>query len=296
VRGTDHAIWRRLRLVPFDVQIPAKEQDKKLAEKLREELPGILAWIVRGALIYQKVGLPEAERVTDATTGYREEMDTLAGFFADRCVVHARAEAPATPLYNAYKEWADESGESKLTQTRFGRQLKERGFESFTYTAGPNRDRKGWRGIGLRDDRHDDPGGGGSPEPSATADSSSRTSGDKHAHDAPKTAGNRPQRGQSGANRPHPESPIGKGETPETADGADSCGPKNGIDGHDSLHEAVMPEKGQNCQNRPQAGPITPRERRLSAEETERVKRLIAEGMAPQWARDEVLGNEAGAA
>lgn len=37
---------------------------------------------------------------------------------------------------------------------------------------------------------------------------------------------------------------------------------------------------------------ITPRERRLSAEETERVKRLIAEGMAPDWARAEVLGGE----
>src|SRR5215212_3006671 len=89
VRGTDHAIWRRLKLVPFDVTIPEAEQDKRLAAKLRDELPGILAYIVRGCLEYQREGLGEPEEVKAATASYRSDMDVLANFIEDRCVVRA---------------------------------------------------------------------------------------------------------------------------------------------------------------------------------------------------------------
>src|SRR5262249_15675522 len=41
--GTDHAIWRRIRLIPFTVTIPPDERDTTLPAKLRSELPGILA-------------------------------------------------------------------------------------------------------------------------------------------------------------------------------------------------------------------------------------------------------------
>ena len=48
-RGTDHAVWRRIKLVPFAVTIPETERDKALPEKLKRELPGILAWAVAGS-------------------------------------------------------------------------------------------------------------------------------------------------------------------------------------------------------------------------------------------------------
>jgi P4 family phage/plasmid primase-like protien len=150
VRGTDHAIWRRIRLVPFEVKIPEEEKDKGLAAKLAEELPGILAWIVRGCLEYQREGLGEPEKVEKATAGYRAEMDVLAAFIEDRCVLQAGAEAPATPLYKAYREWCEEAGEQPEKQTAFGRRLGERGdLTGFAYTQGPHKGRKGWRGIGL---------------------------------------------------------------------------------------------------------------------------------------------------
>jgi putative DNA primase/helicase len=68
IRGTDTAIWRRIRLIPFTVTIPPACQDKRLPEKLKEELPGILAWAVRG--------LPEmattwAQRTPGSHTGNR---------------------------------------------------------------------------------------------------------------------------------------------------------------------------------------------------------------------------------
>ena len=285
IRGTDHAIWRRLRLVPFDVQIPAAEQDKRLAEKLRDELPGVLAWIVRGARIYQKVGLPETEQVRAATSGYREEMDTLAGFFADRCVIHAKARAGATALYNAYKDWCDEGGETRLTQTRFGRQLRERGFSSKkaqTVT---------WYGIGLRDDRPDpnrlDRGTQGD-----VVDSSYPDPGREGGSEGAKEADNRLKVDGSDPNRLSGESRI---DTPNTADidgGLRQFRPENSINGYEISREGGNGEKGSKPSNRLKPSTATPRERRLSAEETERVKRLITEGVAPEWARAEVLGVE----
>ncbi|PLS83054.1 MAG: hypothetical protein CYG60_22800, partial [Actinobacteria bacterium] len=67
VLGTDHAIWRRVKLIPFDVTIPEEEQDPRLPEKLQAELPGILAWAVRGCLDWQRDGLAEPEEVKAAT-------------------------------------------------------------------------------------------------------------------------------------------------------------------------------------------------------------------------------------
>ena len=90
VRGTDHAIWRRIRLIPFNVTIPAEEQDKRLGEKLRAELPGILAWAVRGCLSWQRNGLALPRVVEEATQKYREDEDFLGGFLADACTQGAR--------------------------------------------------------------------------------------------------------------------------------------------------------------------------------------------------------------
>ena len=149
VRGTDHAIWRRIKMVPFDVVIPKKDQDPRLPEKLREELPGVLAWAVRGCLEWKREGLGEPEEVRSATEGYRVEQDTLGQFLeGDRCVVDPRASVGATPLYNSYKAWCEESGEDQVTQTRFGLQLKERGFEK---ARDPETRRQTWHGIGLLD-------------------------------------------------------------------------------------------------------------------------------------------------
>src|SRR5207249_4861041 len=75
VRGTDHAVWRRIKLVPFEVTIPKDEQDKHLLTKLRAEWPGILAWAIRGCLDWQREGLGEPDEVRAATAAYRAQQD-----------------------------------------------------------------------------------------------------------------------------------------------------------------------------------------------------------------------------
>ncbi|MDQ3302271.1 MAG: phage/plasmid primase, P4 family [Actinomycetota bacterium] len=301
IHGTDDAIWDRIRLIPFTQRFEGGDADAKLPEKLRDELAGVLAWAVRGCLDWQRDGLGEPDKVRAATERYRTEQDTLAAFFEDRCVIHPEAEIPATRLYKAYQEWCAGSGEADESQRRFGGRLRERGFVSFTYTAGPNRDRKGWRGIGLRDDRHDDgPGGSGPPpEQTVTADDQTRASGierDQDAHNTPEMGADRPQRGQSADNRPRGESRIGTPKNHEGADSADDCGQRIHNPPRNSPHEEGLWKKGPHRPHRPQTDPDKAATRgngRLTDEQAARVRRLTAQGMKAAWARAEVLGDGA---
>jgi putative DNA primase/helicase len=146
IKGTDNAIWRRIRLIPFDVTIPEEKQDKDLPRKLRSELPGILAWAVRGCLRYQECGLGQPEKVSAATQSYREEMDVLGGFLRDRCILDKLAKVANRQLYRAYKEWCESTGEKPLTQQKLASALGDRGFRR--WRTGPER---GWIGLALRD-------------------------------------------------------------------------------------------------------------------------------------------------
>ncbi len=131
---SDEALFRRLRLVPFTVTIAEAEKDLHLATKLEAELPGILAWAVRGCLDWQRDGLGCPAAVADATAAYRDEQDTVGRFIADRCVVADPRDADrirvgSTAIYQAFCAWCEEQGErGVLNQRRFGEQLARRDF------------------------------------------------------------------------------------------------------------------------------------------------------------------------
>ncbi|RPK06535.1 hypothetical protein BSBH6_00158 [Bacillus subtilis] len=129
VKGSDEGIWRRIRLVPFTVTIPKEKVDKKLPQKLAAEMPGILRWAVEGCLKWQKEGLKEPEVIRKATEGYREDMDILAPFLAEKCVIHQAAKIEAKELYKEYKDWCYENDDVELKNRAFYRQLEIRGFK-----------------------------------------------------------------------------------------------------------------------------------------------------------------------
>lgn len=151
VRGTDEAIWDRLRLIPFAVRIPDDEQDPNLKRTLLAEASGILAWMVRGCLDWQRNGLQEPDEVKAATRRYRTETDVLGRFIADRCFVGDNAIVTAKAIYQEYGSWCEENGERQMSQTWFGRRLDERGFVR-------DRARTGmfYRGVGLLSDAEKD--------------------------------------------------------------------------------------------------------------------------------------------
>lgn len=131
VRGSDMGIWRRLLLVPFTVQITAEQRDKHLAEKLREEWPGILAWAVRGCREWAAFGLCPPAAVLSATDEFRAEMDWCRRFLSDRCKSRADsrgAETPCNEIYAKCCEWREQEGMGKISRNYFGRKMTELGY------------------------------------------------------------------------------------------------------------------------------------------------------------------------
>jgi putative DNA primase/helicase len=147
IKDTTNAMWRRIRLIPFPVQIPEAEQDKALPDALLAEAPGILVWMVRGCLSWQHGGLSVPDAVTSATGDYRAEQDVLGEFITECCTVAPGASATAKELYQTYGNWAENSGEKRpLSQRAFGMSLTERGFERKPGTGNISM----WWGIGLK--------------------------------------------------------------------------------------------------------------------------------------------------
>lgn len=149
IRGTDHAMWRRIRLIPYTVTIPDDEQDKQLPDKLLAEAAGILAWLVQGCLEWQRDGLVPPESVKNATSAYKDEMDALGDFITECCVLFPGAKVTAAELYKAYKEWGAKGGEEETMSKRsFGVRLRERGTVSDVRIG--SRGSRGYKGIGLK--------------------------------------------------------------------------------------------------------------------------------------------------
>lgn len=126
VRGNDYGIWRRLRLIPFNVTITPERQDKRLTEKLRAELPGILRWLVEGCLEWQRGGLREPPVVLAATESYRVESDTITTWLDECCEMHPDADRKAGEAYHAYSDWCKDNNEIPLSNRRFGEKIQER--------------------------------------------------------------------------------------------------------------------------------------------------------------------------
>ena len=144
IRETKNAIWRRVKLVPFNVTIPDDEQDARLPERLRAEYPGILAWCVEGCLDWLEVGLEIPSAVEDATAEYRRESDVIGEFLAAECTVdpsNPSLRVRATPLYARYQKWA---GADAVNQRKFGKAMGERGFRKHVNNGTE------YLGVGLR--------------------------------------------------------------------------------------------------------------------------------------------------
>lgn len=135
--ANDFALWSRIILIPFTqafIDEPRKANEHKadpgLLEKLKGEASGILAWLVKGCLEYQKIGLKPPETVKKATASYRKEEDIISHFTEQECELGSSYKVKAGELYKAYREWCERNGHRPLNNTRFGNEMKDR-FDSF---------------------------------------------------------------------------------------------------------------------------------------------------------------------
>jgi putative DNA primase/helicase len=128
IRGTDDGIWRRVLMVPFEVQIPEGERDRTLGAKLYAEGPGVLNWLIDGLIDYLERGLMVPQAVADATRAYREENDPI-GLFLDACAeVTGDAETftRSADLTDAFNFWMAEQGSTQWSGRQFQLKLRDK--------------------------------------------------------------------------------------------------------------------------------------------------------------------------
>lgn len=145
VRGQDAAIWRRILLIPFDLQVPEHQVDRNLLEKLKGELPGILKWAVNGCIEWRLHGLRVPDLVRGETLAYRSEQDVIGLFLEDTCYLDQNVTVTASALYAAYVQWGETYGEKAWSQRAFISRLLERGFKQQRTNSC-----RLWRGLSLK--------------------------------------------------------------------------------------------------------------------------------------------------
>jgi putative DNA primase/helicase len=165
VSGTDHGIWRRLRVVRFEVTIPDTEQDPGLADKIiATEAPGVLAWLIEGCRLWQS-GLPAPAAVRHATQDYRHGEDMAEQFITSELVLGQGREVWADDLWAAHAAWCNENGVEPHLRSREVQRvaaiLRARGCDrarrrdapviSLGGTTTPGRQRTVWFGVDLGD-------------------------------------------------------------------------------------------------------------------------------------------------
>ena len=146
IKGTDTAIWNRLRLIRFEEVFSGDAIDPFLMRKLeaKSELSGMLNWALDGCLAWQanKCRLKLSQKIYDETEGYRMEQDSIANF-----IVECLAKVPGyseykSVVYAAYKHWAEREGLGIMSHRRFSQEMAGKGFAEHRKA-----ENRCWRGL-----------------------------------------------------------------------------------------------------------------------------------------------------
>ena len=146
VTGTDHGIWRRMLLVPFNQRFEGDRIDKNLPAKLQSEAVGILAWLVRGCIEWQRDGLNPPPVVTSATDEYRSQEDIIGRFVAEQCEPAKSSAVRFSVLYSQFESWCEDSGDFCPSKRKVGTWLTDQGYEAYSAHG------RMYRGIDMKPD------------------------------------------------------------------------------------------------------------------------------------------------
>jgi putative DNA primase/helicase len=153
VSGDDPALWRRMRVVPFNVVIPEPDRDPHLPEQLQLEADAVLSWAVAGYRDYvERGGLADPKAVRVATDNYQRDSDAVRRFIAECCFVNPHMHATTGDLFERWSRWATEDGAEVLSRKAFGQSL-----DRLRFPAGPGgRAGRQRQGIGLAAENTED--------------------------------------------------------------------------------------------------------------------------------------------
>ena len=137
-RLTDaESIWRRLHFISWPVIIDPLRKDKELANRIiASELPGVLAWAVRGAMEWVRMeGLHMPASAQLHLADYREDQDVFGDFLQECITREPGAFAATSDLYAMYQAWCNRAGiRNPMMRNDFKTAFADRGFEAYRKT------------------------------------------------------------------------------------------------------------------------------------------------------------------
>ena len=148
LKGGDSAMQRRMVLVPFNASFEGKAQDKALPDKLKDEAPAILQWMIDGAVRWAREGLVMPEPIRAASSEYMLAMDDLAEWVEDCCRMEQDAKETNKYLFASFVEWKRERAEKAPSIATWGERMRQQ-LRLEPYKSGSTR---GFRGVSLNDD------------------------------------------------------------------------------------------------------------------------------------------------
>lgn len=153
IKGDDYAMWRRIRLIPFNRIFKEDERDERLGRWLDEtELPGVLAWAIQGCMEWQRTGLAPPDEVLQATAGYKSDQDVLREFFECECEFARTNQATSKAIWSRWKAWCIENDQNPNSQKWLAPKIQRKGCVKQRSSNGMI-----WKGVGLKPDQRNVP-------------------------------------------------------------------------------------------------------------------------------------------
>jgi putative DNA primase/helicase len=147
IQDYTYATWRRIKILPFNNQFDGENRDLFLIEELKNELPGILNWAIKGYKLWREEGyLRDPEIVIKAKQDVLYKLDPVALFIDEKCNLNESAKCSSAELYSAYKEWCKDDIQP-FASNKFGTILSTKGFKQIRLTDG----NRGYSGLSLKD-------------------------------------------------------------------------------------------------------------------------------------------------
>lgn len=131
IGGVDEGIWRRMKLVPWNVQIPEGERrdmDEVMAEFMAEG-PGILNWMLAGLVDYLESGFFVPAEIRAATDDYRDDMDPIGSFLRACSEPKAGEKVTAREMFKGYEAWCNANSVRRFAETTFAKIMTQKGVK-----------------------------------------------------------------------------------------------------------------------------------------------------------------------
>lgn len=128
--GFNYGMKRRIIIIPFNRTFTEEERDVDMAEKLRAELPGVVAWAIEGAkrLVDNNYVFTKTEATEEMAVELQNFISSAIMFFRESYVKVESKDSKYfisnEKLYKEYVDWCDKHGKKKMSSHVFLKDIR----------------------------------------------------------------------------------------------------------------------------------------------------------------------------